>query len=241
MNIKKYILFLSSFFLLTFSNFCLSSTKYIQNIHYELIENASKIKLINNPKTQIIEFFSFLCPHCYSFYIITNGKNLSNVAFLKNLSNVAFLKNLSNVAFLKNLSNKKYHVNIIGDLKLAELATYNWSIAIALNVEDKVIIPMFEGIQKTHKIYDYLTMRKIFIKAANIDKNIYDAAWNSFIVKGLNIKQKTLAEECNVTSIPFIVVNNNYHIILNSLDNTSTNIFLNNYTNLIKFLLKKYE
>ncbi|QJC28783.1 thiol:disulfide interchange protein DsbA [Enterobacteriaceae endosymbiont of Plateumaris consimilis] len=219
MNIKKYILFCGSLFLLIFSNVCLSATKYIQDVHYELIKKSPKI--IHYPKTPITEFFSFLCPHCYDFYNMTQTKNL-------------LVKN-----FLKNLQIKKYHIDSMGDTKLAKLATYNWSIAIALNVENKVIIAIFEGIQKSHKIYNYSTMKKIFIKAANIDKNIYDAAWNSFIVKALNAKQIELANAWNVTSIPFIVVNNKYHIILDSLNFTSTNIFLNDYINLIKVLLKK--
>ncbi|QJC30114.1 hypothetical protein GJT84_02090 [Enterobacteriaceae endosymbiont of Plateumaris sericea] len=220
MNIKKYILLLSSLFFFTFSNVCLSSTKFVQNIHYELIKQSPSIKLIKDPKIQIIEFFSFLCPNCYDFY------------------NMIYKTNFLNKKFLKNLKVKKYHINGIGNKKLSELATYNWSIAIVLHVEDKVILPIFEGIQKSHKIYNYFTMRKLFIKAANIDKNIYDAAWNSFLVKALNIKQKELSKTWNVSSVPFIIVNNNSHIILNTLDITSPNTFLNDYINLIKILLK---
>ncbi|QJC28337.1 DsbA family protein [Enterobacteriaceae endosymbiont of Plateumaris braccata] len=218
MNIKKYILFFSGLFLLTFSNFCLSSTKYIQDVHYELIKKSPKI--IFYPKTPIIEFFSFLCPHCYDFYNMTHKKNLS-------------VQN-----FLKHLQITKYHIDSMGDKKLAKLATYNWSIAIALHVENKVILAIFQGIQ-SHKIYNYKTMKKIFIKAANINNNIYDAAWNSSLVKALNKKQIKLATAWNITSIPFIVINNKYHIKLDSLDFTSTNLFLSDYISLIKVLLKK--
>ncbi|QJC29673.1 thioredoxin domain-containing protein [Enterobacteriaceae endosymbiont of Plateumaris pusilla] len=221
MNIKKYILLFSSLFFLIFSNICLSSTKFVKNIHYKLIKQSQNIKLIPDSKIQITEFFSFLCPHCYDFY------------------NMIHKTNFLNKKFLKNLKIKKYHINNIGNKELSELATYNWSIAIALHVESKVLLPIFEGLQKSHKIYDYFTMRKIFIKSANIDKNIYDAAWNSFIVKALNVKQQELSKTWNITSVPFIIVNNNYHIILDTLDITSSNTFINDYINLVKILLKK--
>lgn len=47
----------------------------------------------------------------------------------------------------------------------------------ALGVEDKVTVPLFEGVQKTQTIRSASDIRDVFINAG-IKGEEYDAAWN---------------------------------------------------------------
>ncbi len=68
--------------------------------------------------------------------------------------------------------------------------------AMALGVEDKVTVPLFEGVQKTQTIRSASDIRDVFINAG-IKGEEYDAAWNSFVVKSLVAQQEKAALTCN--------------------------------------------
>ncbi|WP_181960552.1 DsbA family protein, partial [Klebsiella pneumoniae] len=82
----------------------------------------------------------------------------------------------------------KYHVNFMGG-DLGKELTQAWAVAMALGVEDKVTVPLFEGVQKTQTIRSASDIRDVFINAG-IKGEEYDAAWNSFVVKSLVAQQE---------------------------------------------------
>lgn len=89
----------------------------------------------------------------------------------------------------------KYHVNFMGG-DLGKDLTQAWAVAMALGVEDKVTVPLFEGVQKTQTIRSASDIRDVFINAG-IKGEEYDAAWNSFVVKSLVAQQEKLQLTCN--------------------------------------------
>ncbi|QIA53178.1 thiol:disulfide interchange protein DsbA [Pantoea agglomerans] len=169
---------------------------------------------------QVMEFFSFFCPHCYQFERIYHV----NDAVKKNLP-----------AETKMV---KYHVDFLGG-DLGPVVTQAWAVAMALGVEDEVTAPIFDGIQKTQTITDPASLKETFVKAAGISAADYDAAWNSFAVKALVAQQQKAAADVDLRGVPAIFVNGKYMVNNGGLDTSSMDNFVADYANVVKFLVSQ--
>ena len=94
---------------------------------------------------QVLEFFSFYCPHCYQFEQVLHVSD--NVK-----------KKLP-----EGTKMTKYHVEFLGPL--GKDLTQAWAVAMALGVEDKITSPMFEAVQKTQTVQTTADIRKVFVDA----------------------------------------------------------------------------
>ncbi len=169
---------------------------------------------------QVMEFFSFFCPHCYQF---------EHVYYVSD----AVKKNLP-----ADTKVTKYHVDFLGG-ELGPVMTHAWAVAMALGVESKVTGPIFEGVQKTQTITDPASLKATFIKAADISAEDYDSAWNSFAVKALVAQQQKAASDVNLQGVPAIFVNGKYMVNNGGLDTSSMENFVADYANVVKFLVEK--
>lgn len=169
---------------------------------------------------QVMEFFSFFCPHCYQFERVYHVSD-------------AVKKNLP-----AETKVTKYHVDFLGG-DLGPVVTHAWAVAMALGVESKVTAPIFDGIQKTQTITDPASLKETFIKAAGISAGDYDAAWNSFTVKALVAQQQKAASDVNLQGVPAIFVNGKYMVNNGGLDTSSMENFVADYANVVKFLAEK--
>jgi len=169
---------------------------------------------------QVMEFFSFFCPHCYQFERIYHV----NDAVKKNLP--------------ADTKMVKYHVDFLGG-ELGPVVTHAWAVAMALGVEDKVTAPIFDGIQKTQTITDPASLKETFVKAAGISAADYDAAWNSFAVKALVAQQQKAAADVDLRGVPAIFVNGKYMVNNGGLDTSSMDNFVADYANVVKFLVSQ--
>ncbi|MDF2913673.1 MAG: disulfide bond formation protein DsbA [Pantoea agglomerans] len=169
---------------------------------------------------QVMEFFSFFCPHCYQFERIYHV----NDAVKKNLP--------------ADTKMAKYHVDFLGG-ELGPVVTQAWAVAMALGVEDKVTAPIFDGIQKTQTITDPASLKETFVKAAGISAADYDAAWNSFAVKALVAQQQKAAADVDLRGVPAIFVNGKYMVNNGGLDTSSMDNFVADYANVVKFLVSQ--
>ncbi|UBB13229.1 thiol:disulfide interchange protein DsbA [Pantoea eucrina] len=169
---------------------------------------------------QVMEFFSFFCPHCYQFERVYHVSD-------------AVKKNLP-----AETKVTKYHVDFLGG-DLGPVVTHAWAVAMALGVESKVTAPIFDGIQKTQTITDPASLKETFIKAAGISAGDYDAAWNSFAVKALVAQQQKAASDVNLQGVPAIFVNGKYMVNNGGLDTSSMENFVADYANVVKFLADK--
>lgn len=167
---------------------------------------------------QVMEFFSFFCPHCYQFERIYHVSD-------------AVRKNLPDTVKVT-----KYHVDFLGG-DFGPVVTQAWAVAMALGVEDKVTAPIFDGIQKTQTITDAASLKETFIKAAGISASDYDAAWNSFAVKALVAQQQKAASDVDLRGVPAIFVNGKYMVNNGGLDTSSMDNFVADYANVVKFLV----
>lgn len=167
---------------------------------------------------QVLEFFSFYCPHCYQFEQVWHVP--ANVK-----------KKLP-----EGTKMTKYHVEFLGPL--GKQLTQAWAVAISLGVQDKITGPMFEAVQKTQTVQNEADIRKVFIDAG-VKPEEYDAAWNSFVVKSLVAQQQKAAADLQLQGVPAMFVNGKYAVNMQGMDTSSMDSFVNEYANTVRFLVEK--
>ncbi|WP_127959847.1 thiol:disulfide interchange protein DsbA [Serratia microhaemolytica] len=176
---------------------------------------------LNKPVTgepQVLEFFSFYCPHCYQF------------------EQVYHVSDAVKKALPAETKMKKYHVQFLGPL--GKQLTEAWAVAMALGVEDKITAPMFEAIQKTRSVNNVNDIRNLFINAG-VSAQDYDAALNSFVVKSLVVKQEKAAQDLQLRGVPAVFVNGKYMVKNDGLDTSSIDGYVAQFAQLVKFLAEK--
>lgn len=192
--------------------FSASAAQFTEGQQYVAMQKAA------TGEPQVLEFFSFYCPHCYEFERVWHISD-------------AVKKGLPD-----NTKMTKYHVEFLGG-EMGKTVTQAWAVAMALGVEDKVTGAIFEGIQKTQTITDPASLKETFVKAAGITPEEYDGAWNSFVVKSLVAQQEKAAADVNLRGVPAMFVNGKYMVNNGGLDTSSQDAYVQQYANLVKFLL----
>lgn len=167
---------------------------------------------------QVLEFFSFYCPHCYQFdevyHISSTVKN----------------------ALPAGTKMTKYHVDFLGPI--GKQLTQAWAVAMALGVEDKVSPLLFDGLQETQTVQTPDDIRAVFVKAG-VSAEEYDSAWNSFVVKSLVVQQEKAAADLQLRGVPAMFVNGKYMVKNDGLDMSSMDAYTKQFTDVVKFLLSQ--
>ncbi|CDL83488.1 thiol:disulfide interchange protein DsbA [Xenorhabdus szentirmaii] len=167
---------------------------------------------------QVLEFFSFYCPHCYQF------ENIYHVP-------ATIEKNLP-----KGVDSERYHVDFLGPL--GKELTDAWAVAIVMKIEDKVTPILFEGIQKSRTISSKDDIRKAFIKAG-VSGEDYDAALNSFIVQSIAAKERQAAQNLELRGVPAVFVNGKYLINNSGIDANSALEYGKKFSDVVNYLVNK--
>lgn len=183
--------------------------------------NGAQYVTLDKPvagEPQVLEFFSFYCPHCYQFEQVWHVSE-------------GIKKNLP-----KDVKYAKYHVEFLGPL--GKQLTQAWAVAIALGVEDKVSPLMFDAVQKQQSVQTPDDIRKVFIQAG-VKGEEYDSALNSFVVKSLVVQQEKAAAELGLQGVPSVFVNGKYMVKNDGLDTSSQDMYVKQYSDVINFLSTK--
>ncbi len=167
---------------------------------------------------QVMEFFSFYCPHCYQFEEVLHVSD-------------SVKKKLP-----AGTKMTKYHVEFLGPL--GKDLTQAWAVAMAMGIEDKITAPMFEAVQKTQTVQTPADIRKVFIDAG-VKPEEYDAAWNSFVVKSLVAQQEKAAADVGLQGVPAMYVNGKYQLNPQGMDTSNMDVFVQQYANTVNYLLGK--
>ncbi|MFW5393882.1 thiol:disulfide interchange protein DsbA [Yersinia sp. 2544 StPb PI] len=181
--------------------------------------DGTQYQTLNKPVTgepQVLEFFSFYCPHCFQF------------------EEVYHIPQAVKKALPEGTKMTRYHVEFLGPL--GKQLTQAWAVAMALGVEEKITPLMFEGVQKTQTIQTPDDIRNVFIKAG-VSGEDYDAALNSFVVKSLVAQQQKAAEDLQLRGVPAMFVNGKYMIKNDGMDTSSMDTYVKQYADVVKFLL----
>ncbi|VFP80372.1 DsbA family protein [Candidatus Erwinia haradaeae] len=168
----------------------------------------------------VLEFFSFYCPHCYEF----EKEWCANQTVQKN--------------FPIHSKLIKYHIiNFGGDM--GRSLTRAWAIAMMMGLEEKAILPIFEGILITKSIVDRASLKKVFVQSTGIQAEQYDTAWNSPVIDALCEQQGRVAQNIHLKGVPTIIIHGKYMVNGEELDTSSITTYVQQYADVVQFLLNK--
>ena len=172
---------------LLFSSLALSNLLPAEPKNGPGYESLSPTQPTQDPsKVEVIEFFWYGCPHCYSFEpALTN--------WLKTKP--------ENVQFIRMPA-------IFSDLWAKHAKAY--FTAEALGVVNDVHADLFDAIQnKKQKLTTEDQLAKFFV-AHGVSETEFRKAYNSFIVDSKLRQAKTMAPRYGVTGVPAIIINGKY-------------------------------
>jgi thiol:disulfide interchange protein DsbA len=204
----KNILLLLSLALLLPLQAC-AQEKWREGTHYKVINDQA------TEKKEVLEFFSFWCPHCFNFEPIV--KNMKT-------------KLAEDVEF------KKVHVNFMGftSTTIQDDATKAMMVARELKKADELNEAIFKYIHESRSaITGIKDLKNIFV-VNGVEPEEFDKMISSFGVKSrLNMNNKTIQEyKKYVSSVPNFIVNGKYQATftrdMNSDEMVDLIVFLSN-------------
>ena len=164
---------------------CISSVVHAEG-GYELINPAQPVQ--NPDKIEVIEFFWYGCPHCYSLEPALQ-------AWLK--------KKPANVEFI-------HQPAVFSDVWGKHAKAYYTAEALGLN--DKLHADFFDAIQnKKQKLLTEEDMAKFFVEHGVKDED-FRAAYGSFIVDTKFRQAESMAGRYGISGVPALIVNGKYKI-----------------------------
>lgn len=166
----------------------------------------------------VVEFFSFYCPHCYQF------------------SEVYKVNSTVEKSVPKDTKTVRYHVDFLGPF--GKELTRAWAVAMALGVEDQVSPALFKSVQETQSIKSEKDIRQTFINAG-VKAEDYDAAMNSFVVNSLVSQQQNAATEFQINGVPAMIINGKYQMRNNGITAKSPEEYAKVYSEVVNQLLLK--
>lgn len=166
---------------------------------------------------EVMEFFSFNCPHCYQFEQVIHVSEKVAEKLPENTKIV------------------KYHVEFLPPL--GKELTQAWAVAMTLGVEDKITSPMFEAVQKERRIQSIDDIRGVFI-SAGVKAEDFDGAWSSFAVKALVANQEKAAADVELSGVPAMFVKGQYQLNSQGMDTSSLDNFVKEYSATVSYLVE---
>ncbi len=165
--------------------FCFSSLAKAED-GYEVLSPTQPVQ--NPEKVEVIEFFWYGCPHCYSL-------EPSIAKWLETKpANVEFIRQ---PAVFSDLWGK--HAKV-------------FFTAQALGVSDKVHADLFDAVQnKKQKLTSEDELVKFFV-AHGVKEADFRAAYSSFLVDAKLRQAETMGPRYGITGVPTIVVNGKYRV-----------------------------
>ncbi|WP_432464081.1 thiol:disulfide interchange protein DsbA/DsbL [Agarivorans sp. QJM3NY_33] len=161
------------------------ATDFKQGTHYEVIKQTA------TAKPEVMEFFSYYCPHCYKFEPVAKSIQSSLPA---------------GVAF------KKSHVSFLGGKVMGEEMVRAYAVAEMLNVDSQVSSAIFDAIHvKRQRFSSRDDIRDIFV-ANGVDAKKFDSAANSFVVNGMVSQMDKNTINYKIRGVPALVINGKYQV-----------------------------
>jgi len=154
-----------------------------ETLGYEAVTPAQPTK--STDKIEVIEFFWYGCPHCYSFepFLSKWAKTLPK--------NVEFIRQPAVFSELWGKHAKAYFT------------------AEALGVVDKVHSDLFDAVQAKQSLETEDELAKFFA-AHGVKESDFRTNYNSFLVDAKMRQAKTMAARYGVNGVPAIIINGKY-------------------------------
>jgi protein dithiol oxidoreductase (disulfide-forming) len=150
-------------------------------------ETLSPAQPTQNPdKIEVIEFFWYGCPHCYSFEPLLEK-------WVKNLpENVEFIRQPAAFNELWSKHAKAYYT------------------AEVLGVVDKVHADFFDALQNKKEHLETEEELAKFFAAHGVNESQFHEAFNSFVVDAKMRQAPLMASRYGITGVPAIIINGKY-------------------------------
>lgn len=201
---KKFFAIFATLILLPFA---VQAADFKEGKHYEVVKQTA------TASPEILEFFSFYCPHCFKFEPLMEQLQAS---------------------LGDDVKIKKNHVNFLGK-EMGPQLTQAYAAAEILEVEDKVASLIFDQIHTQRKqINGEAGILAIFEKAG-ISNSEAKGALASFPVSGIASQMKRNTENFNIRGVPSLIVNGKYQVITSSVKSSEE------FVELVIFLTKKKD
>ncbi len=169
--------------LIVFLFFCTFQLKADQ-VGYETLTPSQPTQ--NPDKIEVIEFFWYGCPHCYSFEPLLEK-------WVKTLpKNVEFIRQPAAFNELWSKHAKAYYT------------------AEALGVVDKVHADFFDAVQNKKESLDTEEALAKFFAAHGVNETQFKEAYNSFAVDSKMRNAPSMATRYGITGVPAIIINGKY-------------------------------
>jgi thiol:disulfide interchange protein DsbA len=164
--------------------FSCSALLKAESVGYETLTPAQPTR--NAEKIEIIEFFWYGCPHCYSFEPLLEQ-------WVKKLpKNVEFIRQPAVFSDLWGKHAKAYFT------------------AEALGVVDKIHADFFDALQNKKQNLETEDQLAKFFVAHGVNETEFHNAYNSFLVDAKTRQASTMAGRYGVTGVPAMIINGKY-------------------------------
>lgn len=176
----------SVFLVLLLSITTLTNAEEANPLGYEVLSTVQPVQEAN--KVEVIEFFWYGCPHCYTFEPKLHKweQNLPE--------NVHFIRQPAIFSALWGMHAKAYFT------------------AEALDVVDKVHAVFFDIIQnKKQKLQTEDQLAKFFV-AHGVEESKFRETYNSFLIDAKMRQARAMAPRYGITGVPAVIVNGKYKI-----------------------------
>lgn len=173
--------------------------------HYEVLSKPA------TAKPEVKEFFSFYCPHCFSFEPIMDDIKKSMPKDAK------FIK--SHVNFMPR-SNPEIANGLGKALAALEL----------LKKENQGVPVLFKHLHVDRKPFKSMNdVRDILVTKANIEPKKYDSAYNNFMAAGRAKQMSTEQKTYDIRSVPTLVINGKFKVKAGAVKSEEEYVKLVNY------------
>ncbi|WP_026958124.1 thiol:disulfide interchange protein DsbA/DsbL [Aliagarivorans taiwanensis] len=178
-----------------------------EGTHFEVVRQTA------TAKPEVIEFFSYYCPHCFRFEPVAEEIKAS---------------------LPEGVSFKKNHVSFLGGPMGEEMARA-YATAEVLKTEKTFSAAMFDAIHRQGQRFSGRDdIRKIFV-ATGVDGADVDAASESFVVNGMLAQMDKNTMTYQIRGVPAVVVNGKYQV------NTGSVKSVEELVELVNFLVAKND
>ncbi len=171
------------FLLLVVTSACSQAEEYKEGVHYKKLSQAVTT---SSDKVEVLEFFWYGCPHCYSFepYVKAWKKTLSD--------NVKFARVPAIFRPDWEIQARTYYA--LSNMGLIETAHGQ----------------IFDEIHKNKKHLNTLESMTAFLEKNGVDREKFLEEYKSFGVDGLVRKAKKKQSQYKIEGVPGVVVNGKY-------------------------------
>jgi thiol:disulfide interchange protein DsbA len=182
-NMLKKILVLFSF--LFFLAGMVNAETYVEGKHYKRVEQS---KAVEGDKIEILEFFWYGCPHCYSFEPYLNKWKKEKP------DNVEFVRVPATFQPLWVLHARAYYA-----LQM-------------LDAGEKIHPKFFSEIHNNKNYMKTFDDLAVFVQKYGVDRSEFIDAMNSFAVENNVRKARKLVDGYKISGVPAVAVNGKYLI-----------------------------